>query len=372
MKIGFDAKRAAQNATGLGNYSRFVMRATKGLFTRVAYAPKLPKDEQTMADCAEIWRTPATAWWRRLRSLWRVWGVTADIRQDGIDLFHGLSNELPLNIRRSGVRSIVTVHDLIFLRLPSCYPFFDRLIYNFKFRRACRQAHRIIAVSECTKRDIVHFYGIDPEKISVVYQGCDKAFSTPINAEKLVEVRKKYALPERYILYVGSIERRKNLKLIAEALTHLDDNYRVIAVGKRTPYAGEVEQFLRTKGIAHRLQMLHGVPFADLPALYRQATTFIYPSLYEGFGIPLLEALRSGVPVIGATGSCLEEAGGAHSIYVSPTDAVGLALAIKDTYHDLPLREQMIREGYAYAHRFDEENLVADLHAVYQRVLNEG
>lgn len=374
MKIGFDAKRAAQNRTGLGNYSRFVLQILSDHMPKNEYVLYTPHPRKCSLLSALkgsfISRFPETSLWKRFRSLWRVWGITDDLRKDGIELFHGLSNELPLNIRKATqVRSIVTIHDLIFLRYPSCYPFIDRLIYNYKFKKACQHADRIIAVSECTKRDIVSLYHIPAEKIDVVYQGCDAQFKQPATEEKKAEVKHKYKLPDRYILYLGSIEKRKNLMLLAKALTHLDASYQVIAVGKHTPYADEVQRYLQKQGLTDRMQMIHGVPFADLPALYQLATTFVYPSLYEGFGIPLLEALNSGTPAIGAYGSCLEEAGGPCSLYVPPTDEKALAEAIRKTYTDLSLRDRMIQEGRAYAQRFEDAPLAKDLWEVYQKVL---
>lgn len=374
MKIGFDAKRAAQNRTGLGNYSRFILQILSDYLPKNEYVLYTPdpcrcsllsslKGHFTM-------RFPQTSFWKKFRSLWRVWGITDELYKDQIELYHGLSNELPLNIRKNRqVRSIVTIHDLIFLRYPSCYPIIDRLIYNYKFKKACQNADRIIAVSECTKRDIVSLYHISADKIDVVYQGCDKQFKSPATKEKKTEVKRKYDLPDRYILYLGSIEKRKNLMLIAKALTHLDESYEVVAVGKHTSYADEVQLFLQKHGLSHRMHMLHGVPFSDLPALYQLATTFVYPSFYEGFGIPLLEALYSGTPAIGAYGSCLEEAGGPCSLYVPPTDDKALAEAIRKTYTDTVLREKMIQEGEKYTTHFDEKTLAEDLWRVYQKIL---
>lgn len=373
MKIGFDAKRAAQNKTGLGNYSRFVIQSLSDLAPQNEYELYVPSPRksqllETLHGTFSV-HFPQGGFWTRFRSLWRVWGITRDIAQADIDIFHGLSNELPLNIRKARhTKSIVTIHDLIFLRHPECYPVIDRMIYNYKFRRACRQADRIIAVSECTKRDIVSLYHIAPEKIDVVYQGCDPAFKQAVTEEKKEEVKKRYQLPEKYILYVGSIESRKNLMLLARALCHLDASYQVIAVGKHTSYADKVTRFLAHEGLQSRMRLIHGVPFSDLPALYQCATTFVYPSFYEGFGIPLLEALNSGVPAIGAHGSCLEEAGGPSSLYVAPTDEKGLAEAIRRTYTDTSLRERMIEEGKKYAAQFEPEPLTRQLLAIYQKL----
>lgn len=375
MRIGFDGKRAAQNRTGLGNYSRLVLRALSRN-TADELCVYLPDERRT--ECLRglerergiSLRHPQRAPWRWLRSLWRVWGVTADIEADGIRLFHGLSGELPLNIRRArGVRSVVTVHDLIFLRYPELYKPIDRWIYEFKFRRACRNADRIIAISECTKRDIVHFFGTPAEKIDVVLQGCDEAFHRAASVELQADVRRRYDLPPHYILYVGSIEERKNLMLLAQALPLLSDKaVQVVAVGKRTPYADRVQQYIDSAGLATRFRMFHGVPFADLPPLYQMADVFVYPSRFEGFGIPMLEALASGTAAIGCTGSCLEEAGGPDSIYVSPDSPADLAAAIDSVLADPALRDRMISQGRTYAARLSPAQMASDLQAVYNSV----
>ncbi len=378
MRIGFDAKRAAQNKTGLGNYSRFVIEGLTKYVSAERYLLYVPNPRKT-ASLGKVlqpdnttMRHPATFFWKKLRSLWRVWGITADLKNDGIDLFHGLSNELPLNIRSArSIRSVVTIHDLIFLRYPEFYPYIDRKIYAYKFRKACLNADRIIAVSECTKRDIVHFFGIPEAKIDVVYQGCDGSFKQPVGASGRERIARKYGLPAYYVLYVGSIEERKNLLLVAQALAFLPPEVQVMAVGRRTPYADKVEAYLRQHGLQHRMRLISHVPFDDLPALYQAASVFVYPSKFEGFGIPLLEALNSGTPAIGATGSCLEEAGGPHSLYVSPTDARALADAINRTLTDSDLRERMIAEGKKYALRFEPEKIARQVAAVYEKTMKQ-
>ena len=374
--IGFDAKRAAQNRTGLGNYSRFVVRG----LSRYAQAGRLLLYVPDAAKASALegvervrgveLRTPQRGLWPWLRSLWRVWGMTHDIAADGVQLFHGLSNELPLNIRRAkGVKSVVTIHDLIFLRYPQYYKPIDRWIYRYKFRRACEQADRVIAVSECTKRDIVRFFGTLEEKIDVVYQGCDERFRQRVSDDKKEEVRARYALPERYILYVGSIEERKNLIAVARALPLLQDReVHVIAVGRRTAEAERIDAFVASAGLENRFRMISGVPLADLPAFYQMAEVFVYPSRFEGFGIPLLEALCSGVPAIGCTGSCLEEAGGPSSLYVSPDDEQALAAVLDHVLSDAALREHMVREGHAWAERFRADVLTQRLMETYERL----
>ena len=373
MRIGFDAKRAAQNRTGLGNYSRFVLDLLRTYATGnecILFTPSQKKNTllHNLSDKERV--EYPTSYWSKLRSLWRVWGVTNNIIKDDIELFHGLSNELPLNIRKAkSTKSIVTIHDLIFLRHPEYYSFIDRHIYAYKFKKACINADHIIAVSECTKRDIIHFFDIPEDKISVVYQGCDEQFKQTVSEALKETVRQKYQLPPHYLLYLGSIESRKNLLLIAKALKHLDEDIQIIAVGKRTSYTSLVENYLMENQLEQRMHILSNVPFTELPALYQMADTFVYPSFFEGFGIPLLEALNSGTPAIGATGSCLEEAGGPHSLYVDPNNPQKLAQAIQRTLTDAKLREEMIEKGKEYAIRFEKEQIAKDLLKVYNKTL---
>ena len=401
MNIGFDAKRAAQNRTGLGNYSRFVIRILSEKFAGNQFHLYTPKPHR-MPYLQEIptlkhlfLHFPPQGIWSRLRSLWRVWGISKDIQKDGIQIFHGLSNELPLNIGTpeqrkmktggKGCKYIVTVHDLIFIHTPQYYHWIDRQIYNFKFRRACQCADRVIAVSEYTKQEIMHYYHTPESKIDVVYQGCDPVFSQEIEAGKLQEVKARYQLPDKFVLYVGSIEERKNLMLVAKAMAELNRRngsqgiqnqaqdqaaaaIHVVAVGRRTAYVDKIQDFLKTQGIDHLFHFSHQVPYADLPSFYKWASTFAYPSRIEGFGIPLLEAISSGVPAIGCTGSCLEEAGGPNSIYVNSDDAKGMADAILRTCTDENLRQHMISEGKKYALKFSDEKLSHDLMKVYENL----
>ena len=375
--IGFDAKRAAQNRTGLGNYSRFVIRGLSrfsDVERLLLFIPNWHKMQalEGIAQERDVYLCLPQNWWYWLGALWRVWGVTAELADHGLQLYHGLSNELPLNIRRArDIRSVVTIHDLIFLRYPQYYKPIDRWIYRYKFHRACEQADRIIAVSECTKRDIIHFFGTPEDKIDVVYQGCDDSFRQTVSAEKKEEVRARYQLPQHFILYVGSIEERKNLMLLARALPLLKDkDIQVVAVGRRTSYANRIDAFIKSHGLTNRFRMVSGVPFADLPAFYQQADVFVYPSRFEGFGIPILEALCSGTPAVSCTGSCLEEAGGPSSLYVNPDDEHELAAALDSILSNPALRQQMITDGKDHAAHFYMDTLTQELLKTYQRTLN--
>ncbi len=374
LTVAFDAKRITHNATGLGNYGRMMIGAL------VRFAPEnrylLYSPDPGRADLRErlpdaeqiVFRYPVRPRRGVGRMLWRTFGSCREL-PSGVSLFHGLAGELPFEIRKTGLPSVVTVHDLIFLRYPSYYKWIDRKIYAYKYRWACRQADRVIAISEATKRDIVSFFGIDPAKIDVVYQGCDESFKREVPEERRRAVREKYALPRRYLLSVGSIEERKNLLLVLRAVACMEEPVDVVAVGKRTPYTAEVERFAAEHGLKERLHVFDRVAFEDLPAIYRMADVFVYPSRFEGFGIPMIEAACCGVPTIGATGSCLEEAGGPDALYVDPDDPEALADAVVRVLSDEALRERMIRRGREYVARFEPQVLVGELLEVYRRVI---
>lgn len=376
MKIGFDGKRAVQNFTGLGNYSRYIADILCRFYPEnsyVLYTPKHRKNSR-LEELTGRFRQlsikyPTKGLWKRLNSLWRIWGVTKQFEQEGIQLFHGLSNELPLNIHKSGVKSIVTIHDLIFLRYPQYYHLIDRLIYTYKFRKACENSDRIIAISECTKRDIIQFFHIPSSKIEVVYQGCDPTFEQPVGKYRKEEVRAKYQLPKRYILNVGSIEERKNALLAVQALLQLPQDLHLVIVGRRTPYTEKIESFVTNNGLASRVHIISNVPFGDLPAIYQSAEIFVYPSRFEGFGIPIIEALHSGVPVVAATGSCLEEAGGPDSIYVAPDDITGLANAFKTIDSDTEKRKSMIEKGKVFAAQFSDQEQAKLIMNIYNKTI---
>ncbi|MDH6309620.1 glycosyltransferase involved in cell wall biosynthesis [Dysgonomonas sp. PFB1-18] len=367
MRIGFDAKRAVSNFTGLGNYSRFVISNLMTYYPDNIYKlfiPKLPEGtDMDNSQSEDIYSLKNTH-----KPFWRTMGIVKDIKKEHIDLYHGLSNELPFRINHSGVKSIVTIHDLIFLKYPEFYSMVDRMIYNTKAKYACRVADKIIAVSECTKRDIVEHYHIDPSKIEVVYQGCFPVFKERATAMKKEEVKRKYDLPENYLLSLGSIEERKNILLIVKALKQVPDIH-FVAIGKRKEYADKVIQYAVENGLSDRVHLISKVPLTDLPAILQMARIFIYPSLYEGFGIPIIEALNSGVPVIGATGSCLEESGGPDSVYIDPANENELVFQINRLLSDAEIGRHMVEKGFEYVKQFSDDKCTRSLMTVYEELL---
>jgi len=374
MRIGFEAKRAIQNNTGLGNYSRFVIEVLSEYFPDnyyFLYAPKRKENDRldTLLSRSNVAFIFPSGISKFFSSLWRIFGSKKRVSRNRLDIFHGLSNELPFRIRRA-VKTTVSIHDLIFIRYPQYYRLIDRLIYRWKFKRACRKADVIIAISECSKRDIITFFHIPEEKIKVVYQSCHPDFKVKVPAEKRKEIIEKHGLPSRFILYVGSIEQRKNLLLAVKALKLIPEDINLVALGKSTAYQQEVEMYAREMGLETRLHIKNNLPFEEFPAVYQSAFLFVYPSFFEGFGIPVIEALWSGVPVIAARGSCLEEAGGPNSIYVNPCDEVELAEKIREVSDNKDLAGKMVEQGLKYVERFDSQKIATEIMSVYQSLLS--
>jgi glycosyltransferase involved in cell wall biosynthesis len=288
---------------------------------------------------------------------------------DAVDIYHGLSNEIPYGIHQTTIKSIITIHDLIFLEHPELYKSFDRYVYKKKVQYGARVSSRIIAVSEQTKQDIIRFLGVDESHIRVVYQGCHRQFYNKVGPDTLQYTRQQFALPAEYLLYVGTIEERKNLLKIVQAMDRGNIDFPLVVVGRKTSYFNQVKSYIEKRGMSN-IQFLDHVQVSDLPAIYQGSQGFIYPSSYEGFGIPILEALNSGVPVITSSGGCLEETAGKGGLLINPNDQEEMIHAISQVLQDSALRDLLIREGGAHALKFREEQTIPSLYNVYLECLN--
>ncbi|NJO86893.1 MAG: glycosyltransferase family 4 protein [Lewinella sp.] len=277
---------------------------------------------------------------------------------------------MPLGIDRTGIPSVVTIHDLIFYHYPAQYRALDRRVYAAKFAYACRHADAVVAISEATKQDIQHFYGTPSEKIHVVYQPSDERFLRQHSPGHRAEVARRYGLPAGFSLFVGSLIERKNLLGVVEALALLPPSLRhpLVVVGRGPEaYRRRVVARAQLLGIADLLYFVQ-VSYGDLPTVYQLAAAFLYLLYYEGFGIPVVEALNSGVPVLTSNRSALPEAAGPHSLLSDPTDAADLALNWQRVLEDTALVATMRREGMAHAERFSPARVLPPLTALYARL----
>jgi len=387
MNIGFDAKRLYNNFTGLGNHSRTTIDILTEYFPENAYflftpkAPQPPKgaDSGNSAVAAKYlskeYCTTLLPQGLLKGSIWRTFGIPSDLKRMGIDLFHGLSNELPIGIRKSGVPSVVTIHDVAFRTFTDMYHWQDRKIYDLKWRYSVRNADRIIAISECTKKDILHFYDVDESKIDVVYQPVMPRFYNAMDRnEAVARLEAANFIPSsEFMLYVGSINSRKNLLGIIKAMEQLPKDLQLplVVVGGGREYKAEVQKYLAD----HHIENLVVFPSKrvdddTLQALYTCAKVFVYPSFYEGFGLPVVEAALSRCPVITSNVSSLPEAGGPYSLQADPASIEDIRDKIVTVLTDDALRENMIKGGYEYAmNTFHPKVLAEKLMSVYDKTL---
>ena len=371
MRIGFDAKRLFNNFTGLGNHSRTTVDILTEYYPGneyLLYTPKIKLNTVTRPYLEkEHCRTIQPNGLIR-GGLWRSFSLAGAAKRDAADIFHGLSNELPSGLE---VPSVVTIHDVAFRTFPDMYHAIDRFTYNQKWRYACRKADRIIAISESTRQDVIRFYDVDPDKVDVLYQPVNNLFYTDsegICPPSLAQRIKN----EPYILYVGSINSRKNLLGAIKAVELLPKDLQIpiIVIGDGREYKQKVLKYIE----AHKLQDLvifspEKVSLEGLRYLYRNARLLVYPSFYEGFGLPIVEALLSNCPVVTSNISSLPEAAGPHSLLADPGNIQEISEMISKVLTDDTLRSSMIEKGYRYAmDKFNPERLAGSLMDIYQSV----
>ena len=369
MRIGFDAKRVFHNRSGLGNYSRDTVRVLGKYFPGNRYYLYNPKKGKINFDAGSSSKTifPAGFINKIFSSLWRRKWITKQLQQDKLDIFHGLSNELPSGIANTGIKSVVTIHDLIFYKFPQWYRPADRLIHQQKSKQAALDATHIIAISEQTKKDILEYLPVNSEKVSVLYQGCHAAFKEQHSAGEKQQLVTKFNLPSQFLLSVGTIEPRKNLLTTVNSLLH--HSLPLVIVGKKTAYFKEIETFIAKHKLENRVIHLADISMKELAMLYQLAFVFCYPSIYEGFGIPIIEALYSGTPVITNKEGCFKEAGGPGSFYIDHLDFEAMASIIIRLQNDDSLYKNCVEQGGEYATRFNDEVIAENMMNAYKKLL---
>lgn len=375
MVIGFDAKRAFQNTTGLGNYSRMIVCGLAQEHRDVRaflYSPVMSGEyKEFFTSYANISTRQPTSIDRFFPDLWRRFGVTVHLKDDNVKIFHGLSHELPHGIPRS-IKRVVTIHDLIVWRYPQFYSFFDRQVHRTKIRHSCNIADVVVAVSEQTKRDLMEFLHVPESKIRVIYQSCDPMFWKPVTDDDKAYVRKEYHLPEKYIVCVGSVEERKNQIAVVSALAELPEDVHLVIVGKNHgAYHSALMSAVRAKGLTGRVHVLSNAEFEDFPALYACAQASAYMSLFEGFGIPILESLCCDTPVVTSNLSSMPEAGGEAALYADPTKPSEIAQQLRSIIDDPAFRAQLVEKGRVQRERFTRQRIISDLYSVYRELVPE-
>ena len=366
--IYLDVSAAVHRRAGLGRYAESLARALViagqgyGLFyNRERGIKPLPGLEHLPARTVALGYKP----WRMLVWLGQLARVGFDDLLPGAQLFHA-TEHLLLPLRT--IPTVLTVHDLIFRHLPAHHKPLNRWYLNLTLPLYCRRATHVIAVSECTRCDLIAAYGLPPEKITVIPEAADPRFR-PQPPEMVAAVRARYGLPERYLLFVGTIEPRKNLTRLLHAFEALHAEGLtggLVIVGRRGWLYDDFFAALEQSPVRDAVLLPGYVPDADLPAVYAGAQALILPSLYEGFGLPVLEAMACGAPVVASRASSLPEVGGEAALYFDPTDTEALTEAIRHPLRDAALCEKMRQRGLAQAARFSWERAAEATARVYR------
>ncbi len=367
MKIGFDAKRLFHNNTGLGNYSRDLVRILKKYYPNndyILYNPK-QKDIPFFSEHNNFFIISPKGIMKKLHFIWRTYGISKTTSAKELDIYHGLSGEIPVNLP-STVKKVVTIHDLIFERYPHLYSKWDRKAHFKKFKYAVDHADSIVAISEQTKQDIITYLKVSPEKIQVIYQGCAQAFKEHYTSQELESTKHTYQLPDEFILNVGTIEERKNAFNLVQAIKDLDTT--LVLIGRKTEYSKRIEEYITKHHLEHKVIFLQGLTLIELAHIYQLATVFAYPSIFEGFGIPIIEALYSGTPVITTNSGVFPEAGGPHSIYIDEQNINDISSAIQDLLAHKDKRELIAMEGKKFVQKFNDEQIAQQWYNLYEKL----
>ena len=349
MRIGYDAKRYYHNRTGLGNYSRTVVNAMRSQHEDV---------DAVLYDC---------------KALERTFALGRRAKREGCELFHGLSNELPRDIVKAGVPSIVTMHDVAWRTFPDMYKPWDRMIYDWKYGWSCRNATHVVCISESTKRDVMRFYNVPEERISVIYQPVQGVFYVNGNVngnENEVQGDRRGS----YILTVGSINSRKNLMGMVKALEMIPEDERLplVVVGNGREYRQRVEEYIDSHHLREWVRIESNIHEAErLKELYAGAVCMLYPSFYEGFGLPVVEAQLQGCPVITSNVSSLPEAAGPDALLVNPAQTEEIAEALRLLLSSEEERKRRGEAGRRYCmEMFSPERLTEEMFQLYELIID--
>jgi glycosyltransferase involved in cell wall biosynthesis len=371
------AGRAGYRSAGIHHYLAHLLRHLPEADPHLRYTLFVgPETDMTelSAPCPGAEGRGADRGWRVNRSRWPtqhpplriLWEQTAlPLAARGLDLLHGLAFVAPL---LAPCPTLVTVYDLSFLRTPERFRRGNRWYLQMFTRWSCRRARRIIAISENTRRDLVALFGIPPERVDVVPPGVSPSFG-PLPPDQVAAFRRAKGLPERFVLYLGTLEPRKNLITLLEAFARLRPGVKLVLAGGTGWMFAEVFARVQALGLEGKVVFPGYVPDEELPLWYNAATVFVYPSLYEGFGMPPLEALACGTPVVVSNASALPEAVGDAGVLVRPDAVDEWAQALERLLDDAALRAELGARGRAHAARFSWERAAAGTVAVYHRIL---
>ena len=375
ITIGFDARYAMSDHEEFGRYSRLVIEAMALAAPRYTYfrpyvplrAPHIDYERIEQLHNIETME-PDGAVWRKLRLPWRIWHVANDLHNGNVELYHGLAEHIPMRLDKHNIRSVVTIHNMEFLYDTTFANSPEHLLHRLYMGRMLHRVDRIVAVSECVKRDITKHFRIYPEKVDVVYPGVAKRYSNELNTEYLEAVREKYDLPEKYLLSVGmQLERRSMIKVV-NILPLIDSETHYVIIGRTTSHTTRLKRAAQELGVSNRLHIIEHIPEEDMPAIYRNASILINLSRYEGFATHIAEAMATGTPVITTRSSSMEEVADNAALYINPNNRDELVNAINLLTDGGELRQILTTLGRRQVTRFRPEVVAYNLINCYRRL----
>ncbi len=362
MRIALDAKRAYNNYRGLGQYSRQLIA---GLH-EIENAPDLDLittgKGAILPDFNESNLRTIRSSWPFFQSLWSSRKAGNVALNSGAQIYHGLSNEIPLI--PSGLRSVVTIHDVIFLQQPHLYPIIDRNIYKAKVKSALKRADVVVTTSDQTTADIKQFFPEIKANYKTVYQCADPTFFESQD----VEIPE---LPTEFVLCVGSIEERKNQLSVFKAISKIRPELSLVLVGSGKSYLKDIKFWAKKNGLLNKLLHLEGINNAQLAQVYRKAALLAYPSLHEGFGIPLAEAMACGTPILTSTGGVFEEIAQGAATYCDPYSVESIASGIDSILSDQDRTSQKVEIGKERSGQFTRAKFASNMMEVYTSVIGK-
>ena len=372
IKIGFDAKRIFQNYTGLGNYGRTLLTDLSENTSHLdchLFAPKKIVNERTAPFLLPPFQNHFAN--TIFRTSWRSRGIVQDLLKADINIYHGLSHEIPFGIEQTKIRTVVSMHDLIIKADPKQFKFLDRFIYNKKFQSSCERADKLVAISQSTKNDLLKYYNVAAEKIEVIYQTCHAQFKRQIDPLKLNQFQINQKLPGEYLLYVGAAIPRKNLLGLVKALFRLPKDLKIplVVVAGNSAYLKKVQRFVAEKEMQDKVTFKDKFPFHQLPYLYSGASVLCYPSQYEGFGLPIIESLFCKTPVLTGNNSSLPEAAGPGGLLVDVKDKDALTDGLRRLLEDVDLRKTLADKGFQHVQKFHSGPIIKQWTNLYQEMV---
>jgi glycosyltransferase involved in cell wall biosynthesis len=376
MRIGFEGRVLTPGIGGIGRYAIHLVEALLALSTRQCHDLEFVLFTAPQTDRKSLRRLRVRACerfrWVKSTLLRSSILLSAGVSWEQIDVLHGLDQSgIPLFFKAG--KYVVTIHDVIPLVLPWAFPPRHRWVLATAFARIRKQADMVIVPSLAAAEDVVQCLRVERERIRVIPMGCDGRFKPLGEPARMATTRRRYHLPERYILFVGTLEPRKNIHTLLQAFAHVkagapqDDLTLVIAGGKGW---GDVDYQATVDGLKlqDHVRFIGFVEDDQLPDLYRGALVFVYPSLYEGFGLPVLEAMACGTPVITANRTSLPEVAGDAALLVDPTQPEALAAAMTSILTDSHLQQALRAKGLARARTFSWDTVAEETVAVYRAV----